>query len=328
MNTICNHTLRPGMRLLAVMLIVFGCRISSPAQIDTTLRAFFPLQQGDIWEYEHDDYPSYPRFQVRNVGDTLLLNGRTYFHLQGPEPGGYYRMDDSLRVFRYSPEYNACPDNEYVVYDLRLSDGEVWSTCLSPVGSDSSIVFFIGLDGTATIPYPRLGVSALTKQFCEAQVDTVSSDTSFCPLVQQIPYSPRRLAKGFGFVWTQYEGPGTNLVGAIINGIQYGHITGIDNQTEKMIPRNPNLRHNYPNPFNPGTTIIYELAEPGLVALDIVDILGRHVTTLVTGWKHSGVYQIHWNGTNHEGNPMGTGMYLCRLRVQHMTLTSKLILLR
>jgi len=57
---------------------------SAHAQIDTTLRAFFPLRAGDLWEYEIDDSPSYPRFQVRNLGDTLMPNGKVYFHLQGP----------------------------------------------------------------------------------------------------------------------------------------------------------------------------------------------------------------------------------------------------
>ena len=66
----------------------------------------------------------------------------------------------------------------------------------------------------------------------------------------------------------------------------------------------------YPNPANPNTTICYGLVEPSKVKLEIFNILGQHVRTLLDGERPAGQYHILWDGKNSEGVSLASGTYL------------------
>ena len=69
-----------------------------------------------------------------------------------------------------------------------------------------------------------------------------------------------------------------------------------------------------PNPFNPTTTIKYGLSEPAVVELQVYDLTGRLVRTLVTGeGQREGRYEVVWNGQNALGQNVASGVYLYRL---------------
>ncbi|MCF7911306.1 MAG: T9SS type A sorting domain-containing protein [Candidatus Cloacimonetes bacterium] len=88
------------------------------------------------------------------------------------------------------------------------------------------------------------------------------------------------------------------------------------------------LNCNYPNPFNPTTTIEYQIAEKGLVHLDIYNIKGQHVTTLVSEIQESGKHSVIWQGRDDKGNQLASGIYLTRLRAGRHSSTRKMILLK
>jgi len=99
----------------------------------------------------------------------------------------------------------------------------------------------------------------------------------------------------------------------------------------KGIPLQPfefSLDQNFPNPFNPETTIRYRLAGRSAVTLEIYDILGQQVRTLVNTPQTTGEYSVAWNGTNDSGKPLASGVYLCRLRANEFTAVRKLLLVR
>ena len=73
------------------------------------------------------------------------------------------------------------------------------------------------------------------------------------------------------------------------------------------------LRDNYPNPFNPSTTIPYEIDRGGHVTLSIYDLLGKKVIDLVDEEQPSGVYRATWDGRNNRGRVVATGVYVYRL---------------
>lgn len=75
------------------------------------------------------------------------------------------------------------------------------------------------------------------------------------------------------------------------------------------------LFQNYPNPFRETTTIAYEVEQPGVVTLDVFDVRGRRVRTLVEGHKPVGTHHLVWDGTDAAGVPVASGLYLYRLRV-------------
>jgi Tol biopolymer transport system component len=73
------------------------------------------------------------------------------------------------------------------------------------------------------------------------------------------------------------------------------------------------MRQNFPNPFNPSTTINYTLAEPANVHLVIYSVLGQHVRSLVSDSQQPGRYQVVWDGRDAFGRAVSTGMYLYRI---------------
>jgi hypothetical protein len=84
----------------------------------------------------------------------------------------------------------------------------------------------------------------------------------------------------------------------------------------------------YPNPFNPRTTIAFELADPGQIALAIVDLRGRLVRVLESGPRPTGRHQATWDGLDREGRAVPAGTYFCRLTTPQGPQTRKLTLAR
>lgn len=85
---------------------------------------------------------------------------------------------------------------------------------------------------------------------------------------------------------------------------------------------------NYPNPFNPSTTIRYELSSPQPIELAIFDVRGRLVRALYTGEKGEGLHEERWNGTDESGTTVASGVYYVRLAGDHQAMTRKIVLLK
>jgi hypothetical protein len=85
---------------------------------------------------------------------------------------------------------------------------------------------------------------------------------------------------------------------------------------------------NHPNPFNVSTVITYTLETEGEVRLEIFDVLGRHVTTLVNEHQSSGRHTLTWSGKDDAGGPVASGMYFYRLQSGDRIITKKMVLLK
>ena len=88
------------------------------------------------------------------------------------------------------------------------------------------------------------------------------------------------------------------------------------------------LYPNYPNPFNPKTTISYSLAKPGKVTLSIYNTKGQLVKTLVSNNKAAGQYKVVWDGSNNAGKPVSSGLYFTRIETPNYTHTRKMMMLK
>ena len=84
----------------------------------------------------------------------------------------------------------------------------------------------------------------------------------------------------------------------------------------------------YPNPFNPTTTLKYDLPEDAIVNLKVMDILGNTVKALRKGVVPAGFYTVLWNGNSDDGSPVSPGEYLCSLKVGANYHTMKMVVLR
>jgi hypothetical protein len=88
------------------------------------------------------------------------------------------------------------------------------------------------------------------------------------------------------------------------------------------------LANNYPNPFNPETTIKYALPDPVDVRLEIYNMLGQQVRTLVAEPQNAGRYTVKWDATNESGHSLSTGIYFYRLVAGEFHKVEKMLLLK
>ena len=96
----------------------------------------------------------------------------------------------------------------------------------------------------------------------------------------------------------------------------------------EILPITYNLYNAYPNPFNPVTTLRYDLPEDARVNITIYDMMGRIVKTLVNGTQTAGYKSIQWNATNSFGKPVSAGVYLYQIRAGEFIQTKKMVVLK
>ena len=94
------------------------------------------------------------------------------------------------------------------------------------------------------------------------------------------------------------------------------------------LPRAYALEPNFPNPFNPATTIEFAVPEPAQVRLDIYNVLGRRVVRLIDAPMQAGFHERTWDGRTADGAPAPSGIYFYRLRAGAFSATRKMIMLK
>lgn len=111
-------------------------------------------------------------------------------------------------------------------------------------------------------------------------------------------------------------------------GVKYYELT-LNSATDinPVIPKTA-LYPNYPNPFNPETSISYEIASDGLAKIEIFNLKGQLVKTLVNETKVSGPHKVVWNGTDKYGRKVASGLYQYRLTTSEGSITKKMMLMK
>jgi hypothetical protein len=105
--------------------------------------------------------------------------------------------------------------------------------------------------------------------------------------------------------------------------------TAVDDPADEAgLPDGYTLHQNYPNPFNPETIVSYTLGARSEVSLDIYNVLGQRVRNLIDAEQAPGDYSLVWDGTDREGRPVPTGVYVYRLKVGDLAQTRKMLLLK
>jgi len=99
--------------------------------------------------------------------------------------------------------------------------------------------------------------------------------------------------------------------------------------TTRNLPTVYSLAQNFPNPFNPTTTIRYDVPAPGgLVRIVVYNVKGQRVTTLVDSHELPGYHKVTWDGTNRTGNNVASGVYFIQMKAGGFVKTKKLLLLK
>ncbi len=108
-----------------------------------------------------------------------------------------------------------------------------------------------------------------------------------------------------------------------------GEHSAVAEELASVTPKEFSLGQNFPNPFNPSTTIPVAIPRNADVSLRVYDILGREIKTIYAGGLETGRYWFPWNGTNQDGKPVASGAYLVLLQsLKTPTLVTKLLLMK
>ena len=199
-----------------------------------------------------------------------------------------------------------------------VGDQPDWSarTITIPQGTMSGQVFvkYDPADGQIEITQPAYGANGISLKYKDEQTGKYLVEFgSFAEVMDKMYLS----------VLPIMNHPAYITVAHIFYDESGSVISSGTKQINVTTPSKYKLYPNYPNPFNPNTTIRYAISEPGLVAIDIYDINGRLVKNLVRSEMEPGFYDIKWNAGNYS-----SGIYFCRLTTENNVLTSKLLLVK
>ena len=107
--------------------------------------------------------------------------------------------------------------------------------------------------------------------------------------------------------------------------INYVAPLGIEDEN---LPTGFQLMPAYPNPFNPVTTIRFQLPTTSDIKMTVYDILGKEVNVLLHEQKNSGTYALQWNGTNRFGQPVASGTYFIIMEALNFNQIQKVLLIK
>jgi hypothetical protein len=102
----------------------------------------------------------------------------------------------------------------------------------------------------------------------------------------------------------------------------------VDNHNTSTIPTMTSLGGNYPNPFNPETSIRFDLKENSKVTIDVYNIKGQRIATVAEGSFNAGRHSVTWKGTDSNGNSVASGVYFYKMNCGTYTKTRKMILMK
>ncbi len=156
--------------------------------------------------------------------------------------------------------------------------------------------------------------------------DTLSAKTrSLRPLDEGTLYYPVRIRS----LWirlgsaTAYGEENSGVLYVDNLRVRYPEVTALFPLKQSQLPAQPRLFPNYPNPFNPSTTISFFVSKRGVVRIEIFNMLGQKIDTLLNKRLPSGFYELKWNAQGE-----ASGLYICRLQSAGQTHLHKMLLLK
>jgi len=124
------------------------------------------------------------------------------------------------------------------------------------------------------------------------------------------------------------KGPVVSLTDLLVQGADRRTLRAVNLADLLLTPSDFALSHNYPNPFNPVTTIRYAIPQAERVTLRVYNLLGQQVATLVDARQEAGFYAIQWDGKDAQGRRAASGVYFYRMQAGKFTRTEKMLLLK
>ncbi|MBN2172320.1 MAG: T9SS type A sorting domain-containing protein, partial [Candidatus Krumholzibacteriota bacterium] len=301
---------------------------SATAQVTLT---FAGGAMGDLdipWTMSGDDYGSSPH----DINGTLTITGPSGPTLQlvAPNGGEIWAVGDSHDII-----FNVT-QVDFVRISLSRDGGRSWETLATSAPADAG-----SWDWTVTGPVSASCIVRL--EDTAGQADPVQSAETFYIHVPcdwlSLPWAEGECGVGeydvidIGFnaaglaggdyharIFVSHSAPTPDVVIPV-----WLHVGATD---VAETPAALRLEKNYPNPFNPRTTISFSLPAAAEITLAVHDVRGRQVALLASGAWSAGRHDVVWDGRDGAGHPVASGLYLYRLEADGVRITNKMLLMK
>lgn len=127
---------------------------------------------------------------------------------------------------------------------------------------------------------------------------------------------------------SNYESYVTKITRDINDSVVFFDLTSKEDQGNNVLPITTEIKSIYPNPFNPETTIEFNLKEGTDVNIKVYNLKGQLVKSVVNGKHEAGNHKVIWNGTNSNEQRVASGIYFCRMETKNKTVIKKMILMK
>ena len=271
--------------------------------------------------------------------DTVAYFSALY-DLGAPQGYSVYRAVKSGASWTVSQDMGPSGTSSGSVIVVTLWDLELSTTkdTIYAVGTDAGInhptAYIKPLNGSGL--WSNMGSSGFpVVPGAEATAVTIGLDTVYVAVANEI-YSFDLAGSTWTMAYAYPTGTRINVLfyDELLAGTDfgfYGHnslpVVNIDDHSD-LNPDVFRLAQNFPNPFNPSTTINYSLSVTGYAEVTIHNVLGQRITTLVQNYQSPGVYELQWNGTNERGLQVSTGIYFYTLQVGEYSQTRKMMFIK
>ncbi|MDP8205504.1 MAG: hypothetical protein P9L92_02485 [Candidatus Electryonea clarkiae] len=248
----------------------------------------------------------------------------TYLVATASANDGNYRFRRSLNIAVYKPSTGA-----------TLADREGAQLILPPHALEAEVLILGEQDIGASLPD---GVPLAAPAGARWSISS-TMDYWSVPAELILPYDSDMIDAGqeqglaiwkrTGNEWERLESyidPVQHTVHTSVFGTgTYVVVNERNNNISSILPTKSSLGVNYPNPFNPSTTIPFDLADAGAVEIAIFNVLGQEVYHLTDGWFTAGKHTAIWHGIDNLGKDVASGLYICRFQLAPVNSTNKVI---
>ena len=232
-----------------------------------------------------------------------------------PNPSPHNNALTSDRKYLYSTDEVGAIPRLIKIWNIQDLTNVTQVSTWQPTNITTSIVHNVEIYGdTAVIAHYTAGVRVLD----------ISNPAQPSEIAWYDTY-PSNNGNTYTGCWGVYKFPSGKIAASDMKTglyvLKVGNSVGV-NENNSLV-NDYRLNQNYPNPFNPVTTISYELPSAGFVKLEIFDMLGNTITTLVNEKQNTGRYDINWNAAGYS-----SGIYFYKLSAGEFKDTKRMILLK
>ena len=233
-----------------------------------------------------------------------------------PNPFPHNCAITANRKYIYTTDETSSPNGKLKVWDITSLSNVLFVTNWQPTGITTAIVHNVEIYGNiAVVAHYAAGIRVLD----------ISNPTSPAEIAWYDTY-PSNNSTNYNGCWGVYMFPSGKIIGSDrqtgLYVVRPTIVTGVSN-SGNTTPESFSLEQNFPNPFNPTTTIKYSLPKNAFVNIKVYDITGKETAQLVDDYKTAGEYEV-----NFDASALASGVYFYTLKSDGFAETKRMTLVK